>query len=295
MSLLDRLQNIDRRVGYLLLAFAVSLPFLLDFLPFRVTPPVPRAAVLPPTRDFYNTVESLSTDPARRNKMVILSANFSASTAAETLTQTETVMRHLMKRRLKFAIFDFVDPQGRELAQQTAEKLQRQYGYEYGRDYVNWGYRPVGAAVPTIKAMVRDIPAALGRDIRNVPLTEIPVMQGIKGVNDIAAIIEVTGSNSLPVWLGYFQRTGREPVPTLFCTTAVMAPEAFPFLKSGQLQGMLTGLQGAIEYEGLLNEPGFATRASASLSYAHFLILSLIILGNVSMMLSRSRNAGGTR
>ncbi len=292
MGFFDRLQNIDRRVLYLLLILAVGLPLIFSA-------PVPAPAVLPPTRSFYDTVEALANDPVRRNKLVILSANFSSSTAAESLTQTDTVMRHLMRRKLKFAIFDFVDPQGRELAQQTAEKLQNQYGYVYGRDYVNWGYRPVGAAVPTVKAMVRDIPAAIGRDITNTPLTEIPVMEGVKGVNDIAAVIEVTGSASLPVWIGYFQRTGREPVPTLFCTTAVQGPEAFPLLKSGQLQGMLVGLQGAAEYEVLLKEPGFATRGSASLSYAHFLILALIILGNVSMLLSRSRSSGsgtgGTR
>lgn len=284
MDLLARLQHIDRRVLYALLAIAVSLPFL-------VATPVPAPAISDQTRGFYQTIEALAADPARRDKMVILSANFSASTAAENLTQAEVVTRHLMKRRLKFAIFDFVDPQGQDLAQQVATRLQGQYGYRYGADYVNWGFRPVGSAVPTVKAMVRDIPAAIGTDTRRTPIAQIPVMKGIRTQGDIGAIIEITGAASLPIWLGYFQRASETapPVPTLFATTGVQAPEAFPLLKSGQLQGMLNGLTGAIEYETLLGERGFATKASASLSYAHFLIVTLIVLGNIGMLGTRAR------
>jgi len=287
VELFARLQDIDRRILYVLLAISVSLPFL-------VAAPVPQAAQSPQTQGFYKTIEDLAADPQRRNKLVILSTNFSASTAAENRTQTETMMRHLMRRRIRFAIFSF-DPQGRLLAQQTAERLQGRYGYVYGRDYVNWGFRPVGAFVNIVKAMVRDIPGAIGTDHRGTKLAELSAMKGVRGVDDIGAVIEISGSNSLPIWLQFFQRTGKTPVPTLFACTAVMAPEAFPFLKSGQLQGMLVGLKGAIEYEGLLGERGFATKASASLSYSHFLIVALIVLGNIGMWAARARPAGRAR
>jgi len=281
MDIWERLQNIDRRILYALLALTISLPFL-----FAI--PVPQAALSPQTQGFHDTIEALAADPARRNKLVILSANFSASTAAESLTQTETMIRHLMRHRIRFAIFSF-DPQGRELAQQTAERLQSRYGYAYGRNYVNWGFRPPQAFVNTVKAMVRDIPTAIGTDYRGARLAGMEAMKGVRGVEDIGAVIEVTASNSLPIWLQFFTRTGKEPIPTLFACTAVMAPEAFPLLKSGQLQGMLVGLKGAIEYEGMLGERGFATKASASLSYAHFLIVALIVLGNIGMLATRAR------
>ena len=280
LRLLVRSQRIDRRVLYLLLAFVVSVPFL---LPVPVPPPI----VLPPTQKFYDTIEEMAQDPARKDKLVILSTNFEAGSAADNLTQTEAVMRHLMKRHLKFAIFDFAFPQGRELAQQTATRLEPTYGYKYGQDYVNWGYRPSDAIETILKAAVRDIPGTLNADINGTKLDQIPVMKGVKTVDDIGLIVEVTPSQTLPTWLQYYQRTGKEPIPTLYCPTAVMAPEAFPFLKSGQLQGMLVGLSGAIEYESLIKEPGFATRASASLSYSHFLIIALIVLGNLGMFAAR--------
>ena len=62
-------------------------------------------------------------------------------------------------------------------------------------------------------------------------------------------------------------------------------------LETGQLQGMLTGLKGASEYELLLEKAGFATSASASLSLSHLLILVLIFLGNLGMFLERKQRA----
>jgi hypothetical protein len=283
--LLIKSQRIDRRVLYVLLAVVLSTPFLFDV-------PVPPTVVSPQTRNFFDTVEAIAKDPVESKKLVILSVNYDAGTLAENHTQAEAVMRHLMKLHLKFALFDFAYPQGRELAQGIADRIGPKYGYLYGRDYVNWGYRPSAAIVPILKAAVADVPGAIGNDIKGSALANVPVMAGIKTVDDIGLIVEVTPSETLPTWLQYFQRAGKAPIPTLYCPTRVMAPQAFPFLKSGQLQGMLSGLNGTIEYEGLIHEPGFATRASASLSYSHLLIMALIVLGNVGMFAARRAERG---
>lgn len=287
LLLLVRAQRIDRRILYLLLLFVVALPFI-------VRVPVPPSVVQPETQKFYDTIQGIADDPVANKKLVILCTNFAAGTIAENGAQAEAVMRHLMKRKLKFAIFAFNDPQGRQQGQRIADKIERQYGYVYGRDYVNWGYRPPDAIVPLLKAAVRDIPGTLGNDIKGTPLGDVPVMAGITGVNNVGCIIEVAAANTVPAWIEYYQRTGDEPIPTLYCPTAVMAPEAFPFLKSGQLQGMLNGLNGAIEYESLIKEAGFGTQASASLSFAHLLIILLIVLGNAGMFAQKylERQAG---
>ena len=275
-NLLIRSQRIDRRVLYILLALVLSAPFL-----FSV--PVPPTVVSPQTRSFYDTIEEIARDPVANKKLVILCCNYDSGTMAENETQAEAVMRHLMQHHLKFAIFDFAYPQGRELAQQFADSIEKKYNYQYGRDYVNWGYRPTGAIVPLLKSAVRDVPGTLKTDIHGSDLSSIPVMAGVKTVEDIGLIVEVTPSETLPTWLQFFQHTGKEAIPTLYCPTRVMAPQAFPFLKSGQIQGMLSGLNGTIEYEGLIHEQGFATRASASLSYSHLLIIAMIVLGNIGM------------
>jgi hypothetical protein len=128
-------------------------------------------------------------------------------------------------------------------------------------------------------------------------------MQGIKTPKDISLIVEVSASQAHTTWIQYFQgsgidyRSGKDGIPMLFCPTGVMAPEAFPLLASGQLSGMLGGVKGAAEYETILfNEhkiaKGFGTQAMASQSLSHFLILTMVILGNVGMYLERKRRGG---
>jgi hypothetical protein len=283
LHFLVRGQRIDRRVLYLLLAFVVGLPFVVPIS-------TPQAVVMPDTKRFYETIEAVANDPTQSQKLVIITTNYAAGTVAENGAQAEAVMRHLMRRKLKFATFAYSDPQGRQQGLALSTRLAKQYGYVYGRDFVNFGYRPPDAIVPLLKAAVRDIPGTFANDIQGTPLSQVPVMQNVRTVNDIGLIVEVSSFPNIINWIEYFQRTGEQPIPTLYCPTSIMAPEAFPYLKSGQLQGLLVGLSGAIEYEGLLGEQGFGTQASASLSLAHFLIIGLIVVGNAGMFAERYLN-----
>ena len=81
----------------------------------------------------------------------------------------------------------------------------------------------------------------------------------------------------------------------ILACTGVMAPEAYPFLDSGQLVGMLTGMRGAAEYEILLHSPGFGVTAMAGQSAAHLFILALIALGNLPILVAAIRKGVGRR
>lgn len=288
MPFFDRLQALDRRTLYVLLALCVSLPF---FIPFgTIRPKIARE-----TRSFYDTVEAVANDPVASKKLVVLSVNYSPSTLAENGTQNEALVAHLMARKLRFAIVS-IDPQGRELAQTIAERLAKKSGYVYGTNYCNWGFIPPASFQTWLKALVRDVPGTVKNDYKGAAIASLPVMEGIRTVDDIGLIVDITPSSTLAGWVQFVQRTGTKPVPTLYCPTAVMAPEGVPYLDSGQLQGMLIGLKGANEYETLLKdtsvitEAGLATRFSWSLSLSYILILSLIVLGNVGMFAARRQS-----
>src|SRR5262249_38527087 len=131
-------------------------------------------------------------------------------------------------------------------------------------------------------------------DIHGTPVAQLPVMQGIESAKDIKLILDVNPTASYGNYIQFLQ--GPYKIPMGFAPTAVMAPEAFNYLDSGQISGLLNGLQGAIEYEQLLGVVGRATKDSNCLSAAHLLIILLIVMGNVAMVLERRQkrlSAGG--
>jgi len=79
--------------------------------------------------------------------------------------------------------------------------------------------------------------------------------------------------------------------------TAVSAADAYPFLQSGQLTGLLAGMKGGAEYEVLVQKAGYskaympAVAAMDSQSLAHVVIMLLVIIGNVAYFATRKRSS----
>lgn len=286
MNILRLLQEVDRRVLYVLLLLAVTVPFFV-----KVVIHVP---VSTPTQSLYDTIEGLP-----ENSFVLFGPNFSAGTRGENGAQSEVLLRHLMimwhKKKIRFGILAF-DPQGKSLAQDTALALQKEYnakGYniQEGVSWANFGYRVDQQNF--VRAMVKNVPGTIVNDIHDQPVGTLPVMQGVHTAKDIAMILDVNPTNNFSIYIQFMQ--GPFKIPMGLAPTAVMAPEAFNYLDSGQLAGMLQGVQGAAEYEQLLDSPARATRSANSLSAAHLLLIGFIVLGNIAMFVERSqkRRMGG--
>ena len=113
-----RIPQLDRRVLYMLLALVVSIPLLVNV-------PLPPPAITPPTKSFYETIETVSADPKTKDKLVIISCNFGSGTLAENLSQLEATLNLIVSKRMKFAIFAFNDPQGRDLGGRGGRELER--------------------------------------------------------------------------------------------------------------------------------------------------------------------------
>lgn len=280
MNILRILQEVDRRVLYVLLLMAVTVPF---FVNTRLSVPVS-----PPTQALYDAIENLPD-----NSFVLFGPNYSGGTRGENGAQTEALLRHMMimwhKKKIRFGILSF-EAQGKTLAQNIATNLQEEYnkkGYDIkeGTSWVNFGYRVDQQNF--VRAMVKDLPGTLGKDIHDNAVATLPVMQGVHTAKDVAMILDVNPTAAYQIYIQFMQ--GPYKIPMGLAPTAVMAPEAFNYLDSGQIVGLLQGLQGAVEYEQLLGTFGRATRASNSLSAAHLLLIGFIILGNIAMLLERSR------
>lgn len=268
-----QLQAIDRRYLYAALLIIVIVGLLVPI-------PLP-LAVGPQARGFYQAIETA--DP---NKIALVSTLWSASTQGENRPQTRVILEHIMRKRLRFALIAFGDPQSTILAQEVAEELAKQYHYEYGKDWINFGYRADIAG--TLKGMVKDMRETLKRDSQeNKPLDQFPVMKGIHNIKDVNVIAEVSASGNYASWLGLV--VGTTDAAFCYAPTSVMAPELYTYIDSGQMKGMLFGIKGAAEYERLLGIKGFTTRAITPVSLSLVLLFVLIGLGNYGMYAAKRR------
>lgn len=272
MKVLRFLQVVDRRFLYALLLLAVILPFYITVQ----LPVIPSQ----PTIKFYDMVEGLAP-----GSFVLLGIDWSAGTRGENGPETEAIMEHLMRHGVHFGILAFGDPQGKTLGEEAAIRLSRRYGYREGIDWANFGYKV--DMQNFVKAMVEDVPRTLGTDIHNHPAASLPVMHGINTAKDFSALIDVTPSATYQTYIQFV--AGPAKVPMGAAVTAVMAPEAFNYLDSGQVKGLLQGLSAAGEYQKLLGTTSRVTDFSNSSSCAHLLIIFLILMGNAAMLLERRR------
>jgi hypothetical protein len=267
-----RLLMIDRRILYLILFINIII-FLL--LPVKVP-----TVTSPPVRKFYDTIEQL-----KPGDLVMVSSNWSAGTIGENLPQLEAVIRHLMRKKVRFTIIS-IEPQARDISYRFVSRFTREGGYEYGKDWAHFGFIP--SLVVGIKGMVKDLPATIKQDIRGTPISQLPVMQGVKTLADYKMVIDITPSGTVPAWIAYRPKN----LIVLFCPTSVMAAEAYTFLDSGQVAGMLTGAIGAQDYEQLLQREGLGTTFGNAISFSHALIIFFIILGNIALFMSRRAQGG---
>jgi hypothetical protein len=278
------LGRIDRRLIY------VGL-FLVTLAPLVGRWSLPLYASRPPHM-LYETIEALPLD-----RLVMITSNWDAGSQAENRPQLVGITRHLIRRGIRFAVICTAYPTSPQLAQTAVEDAIRlekaEARWRYGEEWVNLGFKLPDD--PWFRSFASSIPGAVTVDVKGTPLAEIPVMRGVKRFGpdgQVSMLLEVTASNSIDKW---YEFLGPTKVKIGMGCTAVMAPEQYPFLDSGQLSGLLTGMKGAAEYEQITGAPGFALPAMAGQSFAHLYIIFLIILGNVAVVAGRGRGRARRR
>lgn len=271
-----RIQNIDRRILYFCLLGIIVVGLLVPI-------PLP-LAIGPQARGAFESIENAPTD-----KVAIVSTNWSASTQGENKPQTTVVLEHMMRRKIPIAFVSF-EPSSTELAQELMEDISKKHGYEYGKDWINLGFR--ADIQGTLKAMMIDIHETFKKDSRQEKaLAEFPIMRKLKNLRDAGVIAEISPSGTYKYWVGLV--VGSVEAPFIYGPTSVMAPELYTYLDSGQMDGMMFGIKGAAEYEQLLGIKGFTTKAITPVSLALVMLFILIGLGNWGMFAARRAAEAG--
>jgi hypothetical protein len=299
------MQALDRRWIYLVVALSITIPLL---IPFNS-----KTYVTEPTESLYQMIDSFSNRP---DKAILLSVMHDASTIAELLPMEVSILRHAFERNVKVFLICFM-PESAPIIDYAINIVKEDFpDIQSGVHYLNFGYKPWGLFLPIVLGMGEDISEAVDTDSEGRKIASLPIMEDIRNYDDMNLIIDFSASGSVLSWVTYARvRFGANVAAGI---TAVMAADNYPYLQSGQLIGMLSGLKGAAEYEKLVDvfaskQRGFSKEeikdtwvditdvnipykykkariGMNAQSVAHIMIIAFIIFGNIGFFYNRKKN-----
>jgi hypothetical protein len=274
MSWAEKVLQIDRRWIFLAIAIAVTIPFFLPLgLPVVITPPV---------QSLYDAVDELEPNAAP----LLLSIDYAPATLPELEPMSMAILRHCFERDVNVFVMT-LHPAGYGLAERAVIAAAEEYDAVYGEDYAFLGFQPGVSAV--ILGMGINIRNVFPDDAYGTPIDDLPLMQGVRNYDDIPLVISLAGWSAAEAWVYFAHQPYRQIVGA--GVTAVMATDFYPYLNAGQLVGLLGGMRGAAEYEGLIQHPDQGVRGMDSQSVIHLLIIVLIAIGNAAYFISRRGKA----
>jgi hypothetical protein len=268
----DKIATIDRRWIYLLMALSILFPTIFVFkFPVQITVEA---------RQLYDAIDALPD-----SSVVMLTFDYYPSARAETEPMSKAALRHMFSKDMKIVTLSNIPLGGPTMAENTTREIAKEFNKVYGVDYVNLGYKANYVAV--MQGLASSIESIFPTDWTGTPLSEIPLMQKVKNYRDIKFIYVVSDNATVDYWISIVN--AQYGVPVGAGVTAVSAPKMYAFVESGQMTGLLGGMKGAAEYERLIHHEDMAMRGMDAQSLAHFLIIFLVLIGNIGMFMMSGR------
>ena len=297
-NILLSLGKVDRKIIFAIIGIVVLIPLL---KPEWVDIPI---QISPDSRKVFTELSSL--EPGSK---VLLSFEYGPSTKPEIHPMSVALLNHLFAKQIKVYIMALW-PDGVFMATDALDQVlsSKLFNVEEYTDYVNLGFKQGGEVV--IRGVASDIRQLYTKDYKQVPMDDIPMMEGVNSVSDFDYVIDLSaGTPGTTEWVQY--ACDPKNVPFTSGCTSIQVTDVMPYVKSGQVRGILAGMPGAAEYESMVkeelqrlqkeNSPGInpgvmvptgkATGRMSAQSIAHLVMVLFIILGNISYFISRRMKA----
>lgn len=273
----SRTTAIIRHVIYALVALAIVLPYIIHMSLPAFTPS-------PIAKQLFDQVDAL--EPGSH---VLLAFDFDPASRAELYPMGLSIVEHCFKKGVIPVVMTNWNTglnMDKNICEEAAAAAQKKWGKQMqsGRDYVFLGFNP--GLSQLVLLMGRNIQAAFDKDYFGQPTRGMPAMNKVNSLKDFKLMVDLAAGDTVGMWIAY--GTDKCGLPLGVGTTAVQAPDMYPFLQSHQLIGLLGGLRGAADYEQLLEISGDATLGMQSQSFAHILLIGLIVFANVRFLMART-------
>lgn len=281
MNWMVKITQLDRRWIFLLVAIAVIIPQLKPFkLPMEPTVPV---------RAIFDHIESL---PERARVFIVF--DYDPASEAELYPMTLAVIRHCFEKDFRVMGSTFWVT-GKGLISRAFNRMEEEYDVVHGVDYANYGYQ-VGGAYVIIQAGNNFAAAYPMAKLQRSE--DMEISQGVERLADLDYIIDLAAGSTIDWWVAY--GVERYKFTLGAGCTAVSATQYYPYINTGQINGLIGGLKGAAEYEKLLDDKyglgvgeksllGDGMKGMGSQSVVHALIILIVVITNIFYFLTRGK------
>ena len=261
----------DRRFVFILVALAVIIPMLLPInLPVSVSEP---------TQKLYDYLEALPADST-----IMLAFDYGPSSLAELNPMAKSLLRQCFDKDIRVVALTLF-AEGTTLASTLIQEIAEEKGAVDGEDYVFLGFRP--GATQVVLGMGSSIASVFETDYSGRTTTEIPMMTDVTNYDQISLLIDLASGSSTEGWITYANVQFNLQIAA--GVTGVIISQMYPYLQTGQLVGLLSGILGAAEYESLIDVPAKGMLWINIESFVHLLIVLLVVIGNVIFFKQRQR------
>jgi len=267
-------KEVERRVIFLFIGLAVSVPLLFNITFSEKATPIVRAV--------FNKIENLP-----EGSRILISFDYGPTMAPEVQPMSDVLIRHVLAKGHKLYLMGLWAT-GQSLSSEAVDRIiKNDFPNKVdGVDYVNIGYKAGNQGV--LNVIVTDFRKLYSTDVNGRDLDSLPIFNGIKSLKDMDLLISVGGGfPGVKEWVQFAGDPGH--IPTAGGCAAVSAPLLYPYYPS-QMLGLLGGIKGAAEYEsefkrhykqfGSMPEPGVKMMGPQTL--AHLVIMAFIVIGNLS-------------
>jgi len=274
-GILDRIENIDRKVIYFIVTLAVILPLINPIgLPLNIA------------EESVNYKNAIDDIPDGSN--VLCKIDMEAGLSGELGPAGVATINQLLEKPVKLVFIFFY--RGDCPLVFVNNILPNVNGYidtthlgnkVYGVDWVSLGY--IEGHESAMAKLAEDMHFVTVDQFGN-KMSDLPLMQDIKTASDFSLLIHVGGGDNAPV-LNQFSTPYK--LKTICATAGVDYVGVLQYYKAGVYSGILNSLKGTAEYEFLLGQPGLAIVATDAISVIHVTLLVLIIIGNAIYIYKR--------
>jgi hypothetical protein len=245
------------------------------------------------TASLYESVRGI---PPAANILLVIA--YQPAYSGEVETAAGEVIHLLADKQAKFQVVSTTS-QNLFLAEKLLAAVQRYYptrlaGYHAGSGYDILGYLPGGPA--GLRGLLADLPASLPVSLNLASTAAYFQAAGIQNLNDYDGILLLTDDpEAARLWV---EQVSPDLIETRLwlAVSSQAVPLVRPYYRSGQVDGLVGGLYGAVCLEQVLRQTGPATRLwngyENGLLIALFAVLIGAILNFTGFTLIRHKKEG---